>query len=415
LITAHPQPLWSDASPERTELATRLLGFEPLDLIPIEAPAGRTVALAAVLPTAPTPNASRADRVYVKGMFVTDACTNLMPAWAFFVSCVAFSDGLRPTASREDLHEGEELRLTREELGDGLREALVRIGREDPDRLRRLIDVHHLSMKALAIDDPGFLRLVLDWLPIDTSVGRLSFGEFRRRFPVAVHASTVTEFQQLAPICSAQGIGLVNGGFTHDDELTRAASAALDDFDASPADLTALFAGFGAVDPEDAEWVEMLKDAATQRVESYGAALEVRRFEPAEVPALLAMDATANAIRRHRQTRERSGDLFAGISESLEIGMADTKPIYCLNSANPIVRSLAALNPDDDVIASTIDVLYLYATLTGHHPLGMVESAMLNTSLVDVIARAASASASPPDPEICDDGAPGDTEEGHSR
>ena len=389
LVSTDASPLWNSADPERHELAARLLKFAPHDLLVLDAPAGQTRALAAVLPHAPAPNAMRSDRVYVKNMLVSEESSRLLPDWAFFVSCVAFSDGLRPTASREDIHEDRNLRLTREDLGAALRTELLRLGADEPERLRRIIDVHFLSMKALAVTDADFLALVADWLPIDTSVGRMPFGEFRRRFPVAVYTQTVEEFQQLAPICSAQEVGLVNGGYTHDAELIRAAAAVLDDFDASPADLQGLFAGFGEVGADDESWVATLNSAAEDRVTSVGAVLEIRTFEPHEVPALLAMDSTANLLRRFRHTRERSGDLFAGLNDSLAGELDESAPIFCLNAANPVVRSLGTMVDDPAMISATVDVLYLYATLTGHHPLGVAESAMLNTSLVEVIARAA--------------------------
>jgi molecular chaperone HtpG len=191
-----------------------LLGFRPLDVIELSVPLVGVEGAAFVLPQAANPAEGSRHRVYLKGMLLSDAAAGLLPDWAFFVRCVINADGLRPTASREALYEDETLALVREKLGERIRDWLTRLAAEDPQRLAAFLGVHALGVKALARHDHELLRMMLDHLPFETTDGRLTMTEFASSHPVIYLAPTVEEFRQVAPIASAQGIGVVNGGYT---------------------------------------------------------------------------------------------------------------------------------------------------------------------------------------------------------
>ena len=376
-------------SAEVKELAVDLLGFEPLDAFPINSVVGQAHGIAYVLPHQPTPNSTRADRVYVKGMLVSASTDRLLPDWAFFVRCIVMSDGLKPTASREELHDDDVLAATREELGAAVRAHLVRLARQDPDRLVSLLSVHSESMKALAVHDPEFLRLVVDWLPIVTAEGRMTFGEFRHRHPVAAFTKTIDEFRQLAPLATAQGIGLICGGYVHDIELVIAASKALEDFTANVVEVEDLFSGFGSLTVEQEQRMQPLVDTIKDRIETFDVDVAMRRFEPQETPALIVMDDSAFRQRLRKRQSEQSGSLFAGVVDAAAQAQQDAaKPLFCLNGDNPVVEKLASMTHDRDLVVNATEFLYLQALLMGHHPLQMEETALLNTSLSAILDRA---------------------------
>ncbi len=395
LISRDHDALTNPVAPvdEVMALGRDLLGFDPLDAFPLQAPVGQAQGVAYVLPHEPAPNTKRADRVYVKGMLVSAETDRLLPDWAFFVRCLVVSDGLHPTASREELHHDEVLADTRDQLGESLRAQMMRLAETDSARLGTLVQTHHLAMKALAIHDDDFLRLVVDWLPIESAEGRMSFGEFRTRHPVAGFTNTVDEFRQLAPIATAQGMGLLAGGYTHDVPLFVAASRLLDDFTADLVQVEDLFTGFGVLTEAEEAAIAPLVDAVAERIESFDVELAVRRFEPHETPALLAMDDTAFRLRSLRRTQSESADLFSNIVGSMTAGVDDAKPIFCLNIANPIVGRLVRIADDQALVTHSVEVLYLQALLMGHHPLQVSEAALLNTSLSAILDRATDAGA----------------------
>ncbi len=75
-----------------------------------------------------------------------------------------------------------------------------------PEKLQRFIDLHHRALKALAVEDDEFFGIIIDHLPFETSLGTMTFGEYRRErngvkfvpdvdsFPTAV-ASVSTQEQ----------------------------------------------------------------------------------------------------------------------------------------------------------------------------------------------------------------------------
>ena len=389
LITRDPAVLRQPGlhAAEARQLASDLLGFAPLDAFPIQSAVGQAVGIAYVLPHEPAPNAVRADRVYVKGMLVSETTDRLLPDWAFFVRCIVASDGLKPTASREELHLDETLSTTREELGASVRAHLIEMASSDPDRLLRILSVHAMSMKALAIHDPEFLQLVVDWLPIVSAEGTMTFGEFRRRHPVAYYTRTVDEFRQLAQLATAQGMGLISGGYVHDVGLIQAAAATLDDFSAQAVEANDLFGGFGVLTPEREAQVAPLLGLVAPRIEAFNVDVAARSFEPHETPALIVMDDSALRDRSLQRQREQSSPLFADIVEAATDGLASNRPLFCLNVENPVIDRLMDLD-DAELAANAAEFLYLQALLMGHHPLKVGESALLNTSLRAILDRA---------------------------
>ncbi|MGO4636795.1 HSP90 family protein, partial [Streptomyces sp. 2RAF24] len=190
--------VWDRAFASAEERGTALaghcretLGFTPLDVIELDVPLAGLRGLAYVLPSQVSPAHRAGHRVHLKGMLLTEKADGLLPDWAFFVRCVLDTDTLRPTASREALYEDETLEGVREALGRAVRDWLAELAASDPERLRRLLAVHHLGVKSLARHDDGILAAMLPWLPFETTDGRLSLDEFARRHPVVHFTRTV--------------------------------------------------------------------------------------------------------------------------------------------------------------------------------------------------------------------------------
>ncbi len=145
--------------------------------------------------------------------------------WAFFVRCVIDADGLRPTASRESLYveDGSTRGRSGYNLGDRIRDLAGAAGRaRTRGGFAAFLGVHALGVKAPAQrTDHELLRIMLDHLRFETTDGPGdALAEFARNHPTVYLAPTAEEFRQVAPIASAQGIGVVNAAAsTYDDEL----------------------------------------------------------------------------------------------------------------------------------------------------------------------------------------------------
>ncbi|MES9521672.1 HSP90 family protein [Streptomyces capoamus] len=390
-VTDLPAP-WDRAHPSpagrRVALARHcheLFGFTPLDSIDLDVPLAGIRGVAYVLPAAVSPAQRAGHRVYLKGMLLTERAEQLLPEWAFFVRCVLDTDSLRPTASREALYEDETLAAVRDALGTRIRSWLTGLAGGDPERLSSFLAVHHLGVKSLARHDAEMLRTMLPWLPFETTDGRLSLEEFARRHPVVHFTRTVEEYRQVAPIAAAQGVGVVNGGYTYDSELVEALPRVRPGTVVAELDADTVTAHLDAADPAEELALTGFLAAARATLDPLGCDVVLRAFHPLSVPALHLDDRAA----RHEQARaaaeEQADGLWAGILGSLR-GSAPRARLV-LNHLNPLVRRIGSLG-DPELIGTATEALYGQALLMAQRPLRPADSALLNRAFIGLLAWA---------------------------
>jgi len=362
-----------------------LLGFRPLDVIELEVPLVGVKGAGFVLPQAANPADGSRHRVYLKGMLLSDAAAGLLPDWAFFVRCVVDADGLRPTASRESLYEDETLAVVRDNLGERIREWLTRLAGEDPRRLAAFLGVHALGVKALARHDRELLRIMLDHLRFETTDGRVTLTEFARNHPTMYLAPTVEEFHQVAPIASAQGIGVVNGGYTYDDELVSLLPRVLPGAAVAGLDAAVIAAALDPVAPDDELTLARLLGIARGRLDPLDCDVILRAFRPVTVPALFLDSRAARAERTRAEIAASADDLWAEILGSLKSTAPRAQLV--LNYRSPLLRRLAAVS-DEALLGVAVESLYGQALLMTHRPLRPTDAALLNRAFGELLDRA---------------------------
>ncbi|WP_165988453.1 HSP90 family protein [Streptomyces sp. YIM 98790] len=369
-----------------------LFGFRPLDSIELELPAVGLRGVAHVLPTPVNPAQRAGHRVHLKGMLLTDQATGLLPDWAFFVRCVVDTSGLRPTASREALYEDETLAAVRDALGARIRDWLTGLAAGDPALLHRFVDAHHLAVKALARYDDELLRMLLPWLPFETTDGTVTLEEFARTHATVLVTRSVEEFRQVAPIAGAAGLGVVNGGYTYDRELVHRLpeirpGTAVADLD--PATVTA---HLDAADPDAELSAAGFLAIAREVIGEHDCDVVLRSFQPVTAPALLLDNREA----RHERTRaglaDRSDGLWADILGSLRAGAPRAQLV--LNHLNPLVRRAATVR-ERGLAVTTAEALYGQALLLTRRPLRAAESALLNRAFLGLLDHAVHATERP--------------------
>ncbi|MET9437443.1 HSP90 family protein [Streptomyces sp. NPDC006551] len=359
-----------------------LFGFTPLDSIDLDLPLAGIRGVAYVLPSAVSPAQRAGHRVHLKGMLLTERADGLLPDWAFFVRCVLDTDSLRPTASRESLYEDETLAGVRDALGAAIRDWLAGLAVGAPERLEAFLAVHHLGVKSLARHDGEMLRTMLPWLPFETTDGRVSLEEFARRHPVVHYTRTVEEFRQVAAIASAQGIGVVNGGYTYDTELVERLPEVRPGTPVAELDADTVTAHLDAVDPAQELALSRFLSVARATLDPLGCDVSLRSFHPLTVAALHLDDRSARHERARADAEEEADGLWAGILGSLR-GSAPRARLV-LNHLNPQVRRIGAL--DDPGLAGTaVEALYGQALLMAQRPLRPADSALLNRAFAGLL------------------------------
>ncbi len=359
---------------------------EFVDCIPLRAEAGQVEGVAFVLPFSPHFNARQKHRVYLKDMLLSESAENLLPEWAFFVKCVVNAQGLRPTASREAFYEDATLARARESLGQSLRQYLVDLATHDPRNLQRLIALHGLSVKSLALDDDDFYRLVIHWLPFETTLGMMTLGHYRHTYSTVRYVSNLDAFRQVARVAAAQGLCIINGAYTHDTALLEKLPRVQPDTQVELFSASQLPQRFEELTREEREEVARLRQVAVEALEPFRCEVSLKKFFPVEVPTLFG-DVDDGAFRRDvERAREETDELYAAVLEgALAESREEERPQLCFNFLNPVVRRLARVR-DVAQLKLSVEMLYVQALLLGHRPLNAREMALLNRGLLGLIA-----------------------------
>lgn len=374
----------SEAREASLAFGRELLGGEFLDVVPIHSEAGGVEGLAYVLPFSPSPNSPAAHRVYLKGMLLSEKAENLLPRWAFFVTCVLDAKSLRPTASRESFYEDASLEAAREALGEGLRRYLLTLREEDPRRLEALIAIHYRAIKALAAYDTEFLTLFLDALPFETSMGRMSFGALRARNERIRYATSVDLFRQISQVAAAQGMTVINAGYSYDADILARVEGTIEGVMVERIDAAEL--ADALEDAPSGEAFEELLVIAARTLEPFDCDVNLKRFAPAELPVLYVTGEDAAFARSIDTAKKATGDsLWGGMIERIAPA-EDARAVLLFNADNPLVVRLSRLS-DEEAIGLTVQMLYVQALLLGHHPLRPEEMALLNVGLLELIER----------------------------
>jgi molecular chaperone HtpG len=389
LITAAPP--WTSRSADRSaqlsDYCEKYFGFRPFDIIDLSVPEAGLTGCAFVLPFSANPAERGAHRVYLKRMLLTDRTPDLLPEWAFFARVVADASELRPTASREALYEDELLESARTALGEQLRLWLVRLSVTAPNRLQEFFDVHDLGVKALALHDDETLKLVERWMPFETTLGPMPLAEFRNTHPVIRYARTVDNFRQIAAVASAQGIGVVNGGYVYATDLLERIGQTNPGIHVEPLDPAAVTTYLDTLDTQVELSMAGFLNTARAALDRLSCDVEIREFSPASLPALYLSDPNARHIQRLRETQETADPLWAGVLGALDDLDQSSRPQLVLNYRSPLVRRVAGL-ADPTLVTLVVESLYGQALLSGHHPLRAQDTAVLNRSFLEMIDRA---------------------------
>lgn len=352
-----------------------------LEAIPIQT--AHISGVAYVLSYHTDPSVKRGHRIYLKQMLLTERGDTLLPSWAFFLRCFLNTRSLRPTASREDFYEDDELSAARDEFSDAVRRHLIALSGNDSDRLQTIVSVHAQAIKAMAVWDMELFRLFIDYLPFETSEGIMTGGALKRAGE-AFWVNSVPKFKQLKPIFMAQGQLLICTGYTSDQELIQTLaerfSLPIHPFheDSIPEVLE------NTTLAEQQQAANML-EAANRVLQSFDCQAELRRFLPAELPSLYAMSDEVQFLRQIQSAQDLGDGIFSGALCSMLSSVKDC-PLASLyfNLNSPIVQRMLMLN-SPELLSAMAQILYIQALLAGGHPLHGGELKTMNRALLELL------------------------------
>jgi molecular chaperone HtpG len=361
------------------------LEVSAFDYIDLKSSLGGVEGIAFILPYAPSPAAKPTHQVYLKNMLLSEKVTDLLPDWAFFVKCIINVRDLRPTASRESFYEDVNLAAVRGILGECIKSYLLELSQNQPDRFQQLISLHCLAIKALAIYDDEFYRLLINLLPFETSMGTMTLADYRHHSSVIRYVATVDRFRQISGIADSQSICIINGGYVYDLDLLEKLPHVFSDISIERVDSSALIQEFTELTfPEREQAFNFIK-VADLVLQQFKCSAEIRKFLPQELPAIYSLGNEGNFQRSLIQSKEIANPLWSSVLSGFETQSSQSHYAQlCFNWNNSLIQKLIKV----DKLASlklSIQILYVQTLLLGHYPLNFQEMTLLNQGLLQLI------------------------------
>ena len=363
----------------------KCFGIDFIDYIPLDSPSTGVRGVAYVLPHSPSPSSRSTHKVYLKKMLLSEQIDNLLPEWAFFVRCVVNVTNLRPTASRESFYEDATLLATRDLLGKCLQDYLVTLSQFNLDRLKKLISIHYLAIKGLAVHDQDFYRLFINWLPFETSLGEMTLPEYHQHSDVVRYVATRDQFRQIARVAASQSICVINGGYIYDRELLEQLNFCFPDLIVEHSDASELTHSFADLSWEEREKAFDFVKTADIVLQHFQCSAQIKKFFPQELPALYSTGEEGEFQRSIAQSQEIADSHWGGILENITEKVPNSPYAQlCFNWHNSLVQKLISLE-NQGLQELSIKLLYVQSLLLGHHPLNAEEMKLLNSGLVNLI------------------------------
>ncbi|MDR1392630.1 MAG: HSP90 family protein [Bifidobacteriaceae bacterium] len=388
--------LQADPDPdELSRLSLELAGQAPLATIPLDYPQTGTRGLAFVLPFSPTPGANQSTRLYLGRMLVSARADRILPEWAFFVRACLNSTGLSPTASREDIVEDYKLELTRDALGQSIRDWLVNQATRQTSAFKDFLAVHQLALKQMVLHDDDLAKMVTGYLTLETSIGRKRIDWLLERYESLRYTETTDEFRQVAGI-GRPGDPIVNGGYLWDTELVLSLGG-LYGISVTAVDVLGEVEQLDPPAPEDQAEASALEKRASAVLADRDCEAVVRSMSGPSLPAWFVADPELFRRLDRNRAREASSPLWQSVLDITEQAIATLpgrdRPAasrLCLNWNNAAIRAVARI-ADGIVLKRCVQLLYAQAQLASHRPLSGDDRDLLATSLTELIMMSAGA------------------------
>lgn len=281
--------------------------------------------------------------VFIRNMLICERDRRLLPKWARFARAVVESPMLQPTASREDLHEDENLEWVAQAIEEQLLAGLERLCQDTPHRWHAVLDSHADLIMAWAAEHQEFFRRVADSIRLPTSRGRISIPDYLRQSKQKILYYQITDTPRLCeqvilegcgkPVIDASWFGVLPFLEKYAQEhsgvrLVRAES-----------DIHSLIREIRGKN----------YNPLTEIFKQFEPRVKMGQFDPQALPAILLYSANAEFI---RDARQAAGDdewipgvaeMLAGCATELRAEGESEEGILYLNAKSPLIQRLAQL------------------------------------------------------------------------
>ncbi|MBV7440598.1 HSP90 family protein [Weeksellaceae bacterium TAE3-ERU29] len=376
------KPIWlnPDASKEELlKLGKEVFKTKFLDVFPISSDTGEIQGVAYVIPRKVNTTVQPTHRIYVKRMFLTEQAGHLLPEWSSFVRCIINTNALQPTASRETLMNNTLLQSAKNDLKSCFKEYLKLLSVTKTDTLQRIIEVHHLHIKALASMDKEIMETFIPYLPFETNQGLMTLNDMRNIYSTLYYTPSLDDFRQIRRIAGSKNKLVINAAYSYEADLIEKLKQNSND-DIKQIYPEDLLGGFESEVEED-ENIRRFIQLANQSLKNHFCEAKIKRFEPKDTPALYVANDKMISQKNIRQMSPKNNPFAKALGKTAP---EEEKPILCFNYDNEIITHLLKIN-DPLLVEAFIMVFYVQALMLGGYSINQREMKTFNEALYQLM------------------------------
>lgn len=353
--------------------------------IPLKTKDGKTNGVAYLVPYQLAGSAKTGHTVYLKNMLITKESYEILPEWAVFVKSVVNTSVLRPTASRESFYKDETLSETRKELGQIIISHLINLDREKPEELKAILNIHQYSMMALALEYDDFFEVIVHHFRFHSSEGELSIIELQELSNYLNITTNYKEYEKLLSLAKAQNIPLINGGILHYSELFDKIAYHFPSIKLRTVNSDYFANFFSDLSLVEHEQVFDFENYTLEILKEFKTKVLIRKFLPANIPTVFLANDKAIFMREAEKVKQQADTVWQmAINNLMENTESDSYGTLCFNYNNTLIQEVLKIK-NAELQKLYIRILYVQSLQASSISLQKKETAILNTSLIDLI------------------------------
>ncbi len=386
-ILVDKDPVWLNSQSTKEEIlkyGKKLFNNNFLDSFKLESEVGEIQGVAYIMPNKVqfTGN-TKQNKIYLKRMFLCEDVKGLLPEWSTFVRCIINTNSLRPTASREALMNDDLMMKAKKELTLCFKDYLKYLTVTDTHTLGQIIKIHHLYIKALAVEDTDLLKMFIDYIPFETNKGMMNFLSIKTYNEEIYYTPYIDDFRQIRRIAGSQGKTVINSAYSFETDLIEKMRVVMPEINFKKITPQDILENFGEVKVSENQLYLNFEKKANQLLRAFYCRAQIKEYSPADTPAIyVANDEAMN--NKNIQNLSQSSNPFASTLQNFIKKEEDNMPTLCFNKDNEIVQKLFQVE-DSFMFEAIVHIMYVQALMLGGYPINKKEMEVFNNSLYQLM------------------------------
>lgn len=384
-VLVDKDPVWLNKESSKEELmeyGRKTFNINFLDAFYLHSEKGEIDGVAYIMPYKVQFSGAKQHKIYLKRMYLCEQANNLLPEWTSFVKCIINTNDLRPTASRESLMDDDVMKEAKKELSNCFKDYLKVLMLSDIKKLSEIINIHHIFIKALAVEDRELLKMFIDYIPFETNKGHMTFLSIKTYNDIVYYTPSLDDFRQIRRIAGSQGKTVINAAYSFEVDLIQKIKIAFPDIRLEKITPQDILDTLSDVVVSDDERYQQFETRANELLKGQYCKAQLKQFDPIDTPAIYVANDEAIS-NKNIQNLSNSGNPFAATLHNF-IKKEDNMPTLCFNKDNEIVQNLIAIE-DETLFNSVVHIMYVQALMLGGYPVNKKEMTVFNDALYQLL------------------------------